>query len=168
MRPLEAIRSRIVVVRGTRVMLDADLAALYGVTTKRLNEQVKRNRGRFPAEFVFKLTAAEKSEVVANCDHLARMRFSPALPHAFTEHGALMASAVLNTDRAVDVSLYVIRAFVQLREALQAHKEIGMRLDELERKVGGQDRSIGQILLAIRELTRPPEEPRPRRRIGFV
>jgi hypothetical protein len=163
----DEIRSRIVEVREMRVLVDADLARLYGVTTKRLNEQVKRNRERFPSEFVFQLSAAEKAEVVANCDHLARLRFSPTRPYVFTEHGALMASAVLNTRKAVEVSLYVIRAFVRLREALGTHREIGKRLDELERKVGTHDRAIGQILAAIRQLTQPPEARR-RRRIGFV
>ncbi len=130
--------------RGHRVIIDTDLAALYSVSTKRLNEQVKRNRLRFPAEFVFRLTASEKTEVVANCDHLSRLRFSPALPHAFTEHGALMASAVLNTARAVQVSLYVVRAFVQLRGALSAHAAIGRRLDELERRGAGASASSSE------------------------
>lgn len=92
-----AIESRILLIRGQKVMLDSDLAKLYGVSTKRLNEQVKRNQKRFPADFMFKLTAKEKAEVVANCDHLSRLRFSPVLPNAFTEHGALMAASVLNT-----------------------------------------------------------------------
>ena len=167
MRPVEHIASRILVVRGHRVMIDADLAALYGVSTKRLNEQVKRNRARFPEDFVFRLTAAEMAEVVANCDHLARLRFSATAPLAFTEHGALMASAVLNTPRAVEVSLFVVRAFVRMREAIAGHKELARRLDELESKVGTHDRAIGQILAAIRQLTAPPEAPK-RRRIGFL
>lgn len=167
MRPVENIASRILVVRGHRVMIDADLAALYGVSTKRLNEQVKRNRARFPEDFVFRLTAAEMAEVVANCDHLARLRFSATAPLAFTEHGALMASAVLNTPRAVEVSLFVVRAFVRMREAIAGHKELARRLDELESKVGTHDRAIGQILAAIRQLTTPPEAPK-RRRIGFL
>ena len=163
----ERISSRILVVRGYRVMVDADLAALYGVSTKRLNEQVKRNRDRFPGDFAFRLTAGETAEVVANCDHLARLRFSATLPLAFTEHGALMASAVLNTPKAVDVSIFVVRAFVRMRETLAGHKELAKRLDELEHKVGTQDRSIGHILDALRQLTQPPETPK-RRRIGFL
>ena len=97
-------------------MLDADLAGLYGVTTKRLNEQVKRNRKRFPADFMFQLTSREKAEVVANCDHLTRLKFSPTNPFAFTEHGAVMVASVINSERAVEVSVYVVRAFVKLRE----------------------------------------------------
>ena len=167
MQPVEKIAARIHTIRGQRVMVDADLAALYGVSTKRLNEQVKRNRTRFPEDFVFRLTASETAEVVANCDHLARLRFSAALPFAFTEHGALMASAVLNTHKAVDVSIFVVRAFVRMREALAGHKELARRLDELERKLGTHDRSIGHILDALRQLTAPPEAPK-RRRIGFL
>jgi hypothetical protein len=114
--PVGQIAQRILWVRERKVILDADLAELYGTQTKRLNEQVKRNRGRFPDDFLFQLTAREKSEVVANCDHLDRLKYSPRLPYAFTEHGALMVAAVLNTPRAVDVSIYVVRAFVKLRD----------------------------------------------------
>ena len=98
---IEVIEGRILTLRGQRVLLDADIAAIFGVTTKRLNEQVKRNQDRFPKDFVFQLTTEEKSEVVANCDHLQRLKFSPVLPFAFTEHGAIMAASVLNTSQAV-------------------------------------------------------------------
>ena len=93
---VERIERLILVIRGQRIMLDADLARLYGVSTKRLNEQVKRNKERFPERFVFRLTSKEKAEVVANCDHLRNLKFSPVLPYAFTEHGAIMAATVLN------------------------------------------------------------------------
>jgi len=153
------------------VHLREPLAALYDVPTKRLNEQVKRNPGRFPGDFVFALTRAERDEVVANCDHLQRLKFSPTMPFAFTEHGALMAASVLNTPRAVEVSLYVVRAFVELREALATNKELAKRLDELEsrleRKFATHDQAIAGILEAIRQLMAPPE-PAKKRRIGFV
>ena len=153
------------------VRLRETLAALYDVPTKRLNEQVKRNPGRFPGDFVFALTRAERDEVVANCDHLQRLKFSPTMPFAFTEHGALMAASVLNTPRAVEVSLYVVRAFVELREALATNKELAKRLDELEsrleRKLATHDQAIAGILEAIRQLMAPPE-PTKKRRIGFV
>ena len=123
------IARQILVIRGQKVMIDADLAALYDVPTKRLNQQVKRNTGRFPSVFVFQLSRAERDEVVAYCDHLQRRKFSPTMPFAFTEHGALMAASVLNPPRAVEVSLYVVRAFVELREALATHKELVKRLD---------------------------------------
>ncbi|MGZ8473375.1 MAG: ORF6N domain-containing protein [Candidatus Deferrimicrobiaceae bacterium] len=111
-------------------MLDADLAELYGVTTARLNEQVKRNRHRFPDDFMFRLNPIEKAEVVAKCDNLLRLKFSPVLPFAFTEHGAIMAASVLNSHRAVEISVYVVRAFVRMREALAEHRDLAQRLDE--------------------------------------
>jgi hypothetical protein len=148
-----AIARRIIVIRGHKALIDADLAALYGVPTKRLNQQVNRNKKRFPGDFVFRLTRAERDEVVANCDHLKRLKFAPTMPYAFTEHGALMAASVLNTSRAVQVSLYVVRAFVGLRDAWAAHKD-------LER------RQFTVVFDAIRELIRPPEPHR--RRIGFI
>ena len=113
------VEQRIVVMRGQRVMIDADLAELYGVTTKRLNEQIKRNQQRFRADFMFQLTADEKAEVVANCDHLARLKFSRTLPYAFTEHGAIQASNVLASAQAVEMGVYVVRAFVRLREVVR-------------------------------------------------
>lgn len=165
--PVERITRSILLIRGHKVMLDADLAELYGVTTKRLNEQVKRNLERFPADFMFQLTEAEKAEVVANCDHLARLKFSSVLPTAFTEHGAIMAAAVLNSPRAVEVSVFVVRAFVKLRELSVIHKEIGRKLDQLERKVTGHDQAIASLITAIRELMTPPD-PKKKRSIGFA
>jgi hypothetical protein len=165
------IATRIAFIRGHKVMIDADLAALYGVETKRLNQQVNRNTERFPADFVFRLTRRERDEVVANCDHLSNLKFSSTMPIAFTEHGALMAASVLNTPHAVEVSLFVVRAFVQLRETLGAHKELAKRLDELEsrieRKFSSHDQALAGILEAIRKLMMPPEPAR-KRRIGFV
>src|SRR4051812_32313618 len=105
------IERRIVDIRGVKVILDLDLAALYAVRTKRLNEQVKRNKRRFPAEFMFQLTPEEKVEVVAKCDHLNRLKYSPALPYAFTEYGAVMMATVLKSSIAVQASLQVVRAF---------------------------------------------------------
>lgn len=166
MLPVERIASRIVTIRGRRVILDADLAALYGVETRVLNQAVQRHPRRFPADIAFRLNASERQEVITTCDHLKNLKFSPALPLVFTEHGALMAASVLNSRRAVEVGLYVVRAFVQMREAIGAHREIGRRLGELERKVGAQDSVIVGIVRALRELTQPP--PRKRRPIGFV
>jgi hypothetical protein len=161
--PQERVEARILSLRGYRVMLDADLADLYGVPTKRLNEQVKRNLERFPADFMFRLSASEKAEVVANCDHLRQLRFSKALPCAFTEHGALMAATVLNSPRAVEMSLFVVRAFVQLRQALSAHQELAARLDALEQKY---DENFKAVFAAIRQLMAPaPAASRP---IGFT
>lgn len=166
---IEAITSRILVIRGQKIMLDADLAALYGVETRRLNEQVRRNAERFPEDFVFTLTAAEFANLksqFATSSWGGRRK----LPRAFTEHGAIMAAMVLNSARATEVSVYVVRAFVQLRDALIAHKELAKRLDQLEARIEAKlsthDQAITGILGAIRELMTPPE--RKKRPIGFV
>jgi hypothetical protein len=156
---VDQIEPRILLIRGERVMLDADLAELYGVPTKRINERVKRNQTRFPGDFVWPLTAEEKAEVVANCDHLARLKFSRTTPYAFTEHGAIMAASVLNTPRAIEVSVYVVRAFVRLRKLLSTNKEFALRLDELERKVDSHDVAIQSLVAAIRHLMEPPPLP---------
>lgn len=160
--PVERVERSILVIRGERVILDADLAALFGVTTKRLNEQVRRNRGRFPPDFLFQLTPEEKAEVVANCDHLARLKYSPTLPFAFTEHGATMAANVLNSEKAVNASVAVVRAFVRLRQILASHADLARKLEELEKRYDAQFR---QVFVAIRALMEPPDEPG--KRIGF-
>ncbi len=128
--PVERVQKTILLIRSEKVILDADLATLYGVSTKRLNEQVKRNPGRFPDDFMFQLTNEEKAEVVANCDHLRRLKFSPNLPYAFTEHGAIMAANVLNSERAVEASVEIVRAFVRPRQLLASNVELSRRLDE--------------------------------------
>lgn len=163
--PMERVENMILLIRGQKVMLDADLAELYGVPTKRLNEQVKRNAERFPDDFMFILTAEEKAEVVAKCDHLKRLRFSPTKPFAFTEHGALMLASVLNSRRAVEVSVFVTRAFVRLREVLANHRELARKVTELERRTKGHDEQIRSLVEAIRQLMAAPESKA--RRIGF-
>ena len=162
--PEERIARGILVIRGHKVLLDADLAELYGVPTKRLNELVKRNSERFPADFLFALTAEEKAQVVAHCDHLARLKFSPTLPNAFTEHGAIMAASVLNTPRAVEMSVFVVRTFVRLRQILATHTELARKLAVLEKKY---DTQFQVVFDAIRELMTPPE-PKKKRPIGFA
>jgi phage regulator Rha-like protein len=155
----ERIEQAILVIRGQRVMLDSDLAKLYGVSTKALNQGVKRNTDRFPKDFMFRLTQQEKSEVVTNCDHLSKLKFSPTMPFAFTEHGAIMVANVLNSERAVEVSIYVVRAFVKLREMLRTHKALAQKLAELERQVESHDSHIRSLFEAIRQLMEfsPPE-----------
>jgi ORF6N domain len=171
------IESRILVIRGLRVMIDADLAELYGVETKRLNEQVKRNRERFPADFLLQLTLAEKAEVVANCDHLGKLKFSKALPYAFTEHGAIQAANVLASHQAVEMGIYVVRAFVHLRKAAGVNADLAKRLAELEEKTERADMrhdsfshttrtQLKQVFDALRQLMVPPDPPK--RPIGFV
>ena len=160
------IQQRILLIRGVKVMVDADLAEAYGVTTRRLNEQVRRNRNRFPDDFMFPLTPEEKTEVVANCDHLEKLKFSKAMPLVFTEHGAIMAASVLNSPKAVEVSVFVVRAFVQLRETIAEHKELARKIAELERRLGDHDEQIVVLVEAIKQLMNA--EPPPKiRRIGF-
>ena len=174
---LPRIESRIVVLRGLRLMIDADLAALYGVTTKRLNEQVKRNADRFPGDFMFKLTPDEKAEVVANCDHLAKLKFSKVLPYAFTEHGAIQAANVLASPQAVEMGIFVVRAFVRMRELAAVHADLAKRLAELEQKTEGlalthdtfsrnTRAQLRQLIEAVNQLMAPPDPPK--RPIGFV
>ncbi|HVO28994.1 MAG TPA: ORF6N domain-containing protein [Candidatus Paceibacterota bacterium] len=139
---------RIISVRGYRVMLDADLAELYGVTTKRLNEQVKRNKDRFPNDFMLQLTPTEKAEVVANCDHLQRLKFSPALPYAFTEHGAVMLASVIDSKIAINASIQIVRAFIHFRSILGSYQEMARRMDRLEEEFA-----------AIKSLLESPLEP---------
>jgi hypothetical protein len=166
--PVQDITRAILVLRGQRVLLDAELAALYGVTTKRLNEQVKRNAERFPEDFMFRLTRTEvealnRSQIATGSQKHRDPRFPP---YAFTEHGAIMAATILNSPRAVEMSLYVVRAFVRLRELLASNTALARKLDELERKYKHHDEAITAILSAIRQLTNPPQ---PKRRgIGFT
>jgi len=160
--PVERIEHSILLIRGHKVMLDADLARLYGVTTKRLNEQVRRNRDRFPDDFMFRLTDAEKKEVVANCDHLKTLKFSPNLPYAFTEHGAVMLASVLNSPVAVDVSIQIIKTFIRLRELLVSNKELAKKIEELEKKY---DTQFKIVFDAIRQLMSAPESKK--KKIGF-
>jgi len=161
------VESRILSIRDYRVILDSDLAELYGVEVRALNQQVKRNARRFPDDFVMQLTADEafdlKSQnVISSSSHGGRRR---SLPYAFTEHGAIMAASVLNSKRAVEMSIFVVRAFVRMREALASNQQILAKLNELERQVEGHDASIQELVEAIRELMEPP--PASGRRIGF-
>ncbi len=156
----------IIHLRDQAVILDADLATLYGTTTKRLNEQVKRNADRFPEDFLFQLSPSEKAEVVANCDHLARLKFSKSLPWAFTEHGALMASNVLNTPEAMKMSVFIIRAFIKQREMLSTNASILRRLAEIDKSLLLHDSALRDLYRQLLPLLQPPPDP-PKRKIGF-
>jgi hypothetical protein len=165
--PASTIQQRILLIRGERVIVDADLAHFYGVPTKRLNEQVRRNRARFPVDFMFRLTAAEKAQVVAKCDHLSNLRFSKALPQVFTEHGAIMAASVLNSPRAVEMSVFVVRAFVAIRRAIAANKQLALKIAQLEQRLTDHDDQILLLVRAIKELAAPVPAPK-KRKIGFL
>ncbi len=172
----ELIAGRIIFVRDQKVILDSDLAALYGVETRRLNEQVRRNRARFPEDFIFELTPDEFANLksqFATSSWGGRRK----LPLAFTEHGAIMAATVLNTPRAVEVSVYVVRAFVRLRELVTSHRDLARRLDEIEQRTEAMamrhdtfsrntKNQLKHVFDALRELMSPPEAPK--RPIGFV
>lgn len=161
--PIERVERGIFVLRGQRVMLDTDLAELYGVATKALNQAVKRNANRFPADFMFQLTEEEKKQVVTTCDHLRKLKFSPTLPHAFTEHGAVMLASVLNSPAAIQASLHVVRAFVRLRLMLASHAELAKRVEALEKKY---DRRFRVIFDAVKQLMEP-ERKKAGKKIGF-
>ncbi|MGH8696584.1 MAG: ORF6N domain-containing protein [Burkholderiales bacterium] len=167
------IESRILLVRGQKVMLDTDLAELYAVTTKRLNEQVRRNLERFPHDFCFQLT---NQEVAILRSQFATSSLNPrrrswggrrSAPLAFSEHGAIMAATVLNSPRAIEVSVFVVRAFVRLREMVASNQELAKKLEELERRFDSHDQAIVEILEAIRKLMSSPAT-EPKRKIGFV
>jgi hypothetical protein len=169
--PVEHITQSILVLRGHRVILDRDLAAIYGVTTGRLNEAVKRNAERFPEDFMFRLTAAEHAVLISQFAIATPSRGGRRqLPWVFTEHGAIQAANLLNSRRAVEMGIYVVRAFVKLRELLASNRELARRLDaleaRLEKKLTTHDQAIAAMLSAIRQLLNPPA---PKRRpIGFT
>jgi ORF6N domain len=165
-RKIANLEAAIHLIRGQRVMLDADLAMIYGVTTKRLNEQLKRNRLRFPPDFAFQLTAEEltnlRSQIATSSFHGGR-RYRPWV---FTEHGAIMLASVLNSQIAVQASIRVVRAFVRLREMVAANAQLAVKLEELERRLDSHDEAIANLFAALRQLLEPPEAPK-RREIGF-
>jgi ORF6N domain len=174
---LPRIESRILVVREQKVIIDADLAGLYGVDTRTLNQAVKRNAKRFPMDFMFALTPAEKAEVITSCDHLQKLKFSKSMPYAFTEHGAIQAANVLASARAVEMGIYVVRAFVRLKQASTLHADLAKRLAELEDKTEALAMNhdtfsrntraqLKQVFDALRELMTPPDPPK--RPIGFI
>lgn len=160
------VGSKILILRDQKVILDRDLAELYGVPVKQLNQQVKRNSNRFPKDFLFAITRAEyrnlRSQIVTSSSTHGGRRY---LPHAFTEHGAIMAATVLNSKRAIEMSIFVVRAFVQMRETLASNQRVEAKLSELESRLDGHDGEIQELVEAIRELIAPL--PANHRRIGF-
>ncbi|MGB4772747.1 MAG: ORF6N domain-containing protein [Chitinophagaceae bacterium] len=163
----QKILNRIHVVRGQKVLLDEDLAQMYNVDTKRLNEQVNRNPSRFPKDFMFTLTAKEydnlKSQIATSRQWGGRRK----LPNVFTEQGVAMLSSVLNSDVAIAVNIRIIRVFTKLREYALTYKDILMKLDQLEKKVKGNSQDIANIFTVLKELIEKDQQPRPRKRIGF-
>lgn len=161
------VSSKIVVLRNQKVILDAELAELYGVPVKRLNEQIKRNRQRFPSDFLFTLTRAEYQDLRSqNATSKSERGGRRYLPHAFTEHGAIMAATVLNSKRAIEMSVFVVRAFVQMRQAVVVNQHVVSKLSKLEDRLDNHDAEIQELVDAIRELIAPL--PANQRRIGFA
>ncbi len=167
--PDEIILSKILLIRGLKVMVDTDLAELYGVTTKRLNEQVKRNLQRFPLDFMFRLTEQEKEEVVANCDHLQKIKYSPYLPYAFTEHGAVMLASVLNSERAIKVNVQIVRIYLKLREIVLSNKEVLLEFEKIKNQISDHEIKIISILEYLSQSNEALQKAKelPRRKIGF-
>lgn len=160
--PAERIHSSILLLRGQKVMLDRDLAKLYGIETKALNQAVSRNKERFPDDFMFELTTKEKHELVTNCDRFESLKHSSARPKAFTEQGVAMLSSVLRSPQAIMVNIAIMRTFVQLRQILESHSELAKRLQELE---GKYDEQFNVVFKALNALMTPPDPPQ--KKIGF-
>jgi phage regulator Rha-like protein len=158
----EIIQSKIFLIRGKKVMLDKDLAELYGVTTYDLKRAVRRNQSRFPADFMFELTQQEYSALRRHFGALKRGAHSKYLPYAFTEHGILMLSSVLNSERAIQVNIQIMKTFTKLRELMIEHRELKQKIEEMEKKYDGQFRVVFK---AIKQLVQTPQNPR--RQIGF-
>ena len=165
--PVESIEAIIVQIRKQRVLIDRDLAALYGVSTKAFNQAVKRNKRKFPQDFCFQLTKDEKNELVTNCDRFKNLKHSSSKPYAFTEHGALMAANILNSERASAMSVYVIRAFVQLRQIIVGNYELSQKLNEIETRLNDHQAHLAGLFEAIDYLLAEPE-PKKKGRIGFI
>jgi len=165
--PNELIASRILLIRSHKVMIDSDIAQLYGVTTKRLNEQVKRNISRFPNNFMFELTKAEKNEVVANCDHLENLKFSTVLPKVFTEHGIMMIANVLTSERAIQVSIQIIEVFIKMREILTDNLSLKLDIEEIKKKLTNHSKNIELVFNYLDELIDKKDNEKPRTQIGY-
>ena len=167
--PIERITGKIFLIRNEKILLDSDLAELYGVETRVLKQAVRRNPKRFPGDFMFQLTKKEWNKVITNCDNLGNRKYSPSTPFAFTEQGVAMLSSVLNSSRAIEVNIAIMRAFVQLRKFLQSNDELSKKLKKLEKetksKFKEQDEQIRLIFEAIKELITEKRKPKPQ--MGF-
>jgi len=165
--PFKIIAHKIYTIRGLSVMIDADLAELYGVQTKRLNEQVKRNLGRFPKDFMFQLNQEEKDWLIENAQGLARLKFSTTLPLAFTEHGAVMLASVLNSQRAVEVNVQIVRIFIKIRETILSHQHLLLEMEDIKKLTANHDEQIQLIFDYISKFNTNKTETKKRKIIGF-
>jgi len=162
----ESLPIPILTLRDIPVPIDADLVRLYGVPTRALNQAVRRNTDRFPEDFLFQLTSSEKTKVITDCDHLRSLKFSKSLPHAFTEHGALMAANILSSPQAVKMSVFIIRAFIKQREAIATNQAILKRLAEIDKSLLTHDSALRDLYQKLLPLLQPPPV-KPKRIIGF-
>lgn len=165
--PEEIIINKIIVLRDKKVMIDRDLAELYGVTTKRLNEQVKRNSKRFPMDFMFQITKEEKEEIILQFNHLTSLKFSSTLPNVFTEHGAVMLASVLNNDKAIDANIQIVRVFTKTRQALADNMELRLEIEEIRKKTENHGKNIELVFQYLDELLEKKEGPIQRKQIGY-
>lgn len=162
--------NKIILIRNERVMIDRDLAELYGVTTKRLNEQVKRNVKRFPPHFMFQLTQDEKTDLVANCDHLESLKYSPYLPFAFTEHGTIMLANVLNSEKAIAMGIKVVEVFIAMREMFMQNKDLIGEIDKMKKELLDHDKKIVLVFEYLKQFEKMKQEEinlKNRKQIGY-
>ncbi len=165
MIPDKVIMDKIILIRGQQVMISNDLAELYGVPTKRLNEQVKRNIKRFPQHFMFQLNEREKDMVVANCDHLQNIKYSPYLPYVFTEHGTVMLANILYSERAIQASVRIVEIYIKMRENILSNKDLLLKMEQLEKRMGDQDDKIVLVFQYLKNFINVKEKPR--KQVGF-
>ncbi len=166
--PDELIINKIIVLRNKKVMLDRDLAELYGVTTKRLNEQVKRNLKRFPDDFMFRITKEEKEKIILHFEHLSILKFSSVLPYVFTEHGAVMLASILNSDKAIKVNIQIVRVFIQIRQMQADNTEMRLEIEKIKKKLDSHGKNIELVFQYLDELLEKKENPKSRTRIGYA
>jgi hypothetical protein len=165
--PAYKVESKILLLRDQKVIIDRDLADFYGVDTKRLNEQVKRNIKRFPVDFMFQLTQSEKNELVANCDHLNNLKYSKALPCAFTEHGIIMVASVLNSNKTIEVGVFITRIFVKMRQLIIKKQELQQKIVQIEEKLSKHDNQLVEIKTFLQQLLNPKPKLKTKK-IGFL
>ena len=165
--PNEIIMSKILLIRNQKVMIDRDLAELYGTTTKKLNQQVKRNINRFPEHFMFELTELEKEYVVTNCDHLKKLKFSSSLPFVFTEHGTMMLATVINNEQAVETSIRIIEIFVKMREFIAENINLKLDIEDIKKKLSNHDKNIELVFNYLDELMEKQDSKVERIKIGY-
>jgi hypothetical protein len=153
--PIERVENKILLIRGQKVIIDRDIAELYGVSTKVFNQAVKRNIKKFPGRFMFQLTKEERKQLVTSCDRFNNLKHSSSMPYAFTEHGALMSANVLNSEKAIEMSILLIEAFVRMRELISNNTELAKQISNLEKRLDTHDEIIVNIVKSVKSLLDP-------------